>query len=363
VKEVIFLPNARTFYPALKKAIEGAKHHIHIEFFIWEDDQYGREFLALLVSAAQRGVAVRMLLDRVGSQSTKKEFFDPLVAAGGKLAWFRTINPLRRHFSLHLRNHRKLQVIDAAIAFVGGMNLGKEYMGENSALGFWRDSQIELRGSVAITLQHVFAEDWYFAAEERIEGGDYFPPPGPPGEHAVQVLLGGPEYESDTMAEAYVALLLHPRCRAWVSSGYFAPDERLLTALRLAALGGADVRLLNTLKSDHPFLCTIGQSYYEELMCAGVRIFEYAKGINHAKTMLLDEDLLMVGSANCDDRSLRLNFELNVLVHSAQEAKALEADFEQAFADSVEIDLETFKKRPLRRRIMEALARPLAPMT
>jgi cardiolipin synthase len=360
---VTFLPNASTFYPALEKAIREARHHIHIQFFIWETDDCGRKFLELLVAAARRGVAVRLLLDRIGSKNAKAEFFRPLVEAGGKVSWFRTINPLRNDFSLHLRNHRKLQIVDARIAFVGGMNIGKEYQGENADLGFWRDSQIELRGNVVITLQHVFAEDWYFAEEEKIEGPEYFPDPAPSAPHAVQVLLGGPDLDCDSMAEAYVAMLVHTRRRAWLSSGYFSPDDRLLAALRLAALGGADVRLLNTLKSDHPYLCTIGQSYYEELLRAGVRIFEYEKGINHAKTLLLDEDLLMVGSANCDDRSLRLNFELSVLVHCPEAARALEADYETAFAESREIDLKTFRERPFRQKCLEAIFRPFAPVT
>jgi cardiolipin synthase A/B len=362
-RNVEILPNATAFYPALQKAIEGAQHHIHIIFFIWESDYYGERFRDLLIAAARRGVAVRLLLDRVGSQKTREEFFRPLVEAGGKFAWFRTINPLRRHFSLHLRNHRKLQIIDGQCAFIGGMNMGRDNMGENPELGHWRDVQIKLGGNVIRPLQHVFAEDWFFATDERISGDEYFPPEEEASPHAAQVIIGGPDLECETMAESFIALLNHATRRAWIATGYFAPDERLLSALRLAALRGADVRLLITQKSDHPYLAGIAQSYYETLLCAGVRIFEYTEGINHAKTMLLDEDLLMVGSANCDDRSMRLNFELNILIRSQAAAARLEEEFFEDFRASEELALEKFRQRPFRRKLLEALVRPLAPMT
>jgi cardiolipin synthase A/B len=317
----------------------------------------------LLVTAARRGVVVRLLLDRMGSQHTKEDFFRPLVEAGGKFDWFRTINPFRRHFSFHLRNHRKLQIIDGHAAFVGGMNIGKSNAGESPELGQWRDVQMKIEGNVVASLQRVFAEDWYFATEEKIEGDAYFRRDLESGPYPAQVLLGGPDLDCEAMAESYIALINHASKRAWITTGYFAPDERLHCAIRLAALRGADVRLVNTQKSDHPYLAAIGQSYYESLLSAGVRIFAYKPGINHSKTMLLDDDLLVVGSTNCDDRSMRLNFELSVLLRSEDASKALEAAFQEDFSKSEEVVLETFCKRPWQRRLLEAAMRPLSPMT
>ena len=362
-EEITLLANGEEFYPALERRFREARHHIHIEFFIWENDKHGKRLRDALIDAAKRGVKVRLLLDRMGSKNTKLEFFEPLQKAGGEFAWFRAVNPLRKRFSLHLRNHRKLQVVDGKVAFIGGMNVGKEYMGENRDLGFWRDEQIEVRGNVVSALQQVFVEDWHFAAEKLIEGDEYFPDRKGCGPMAAQVILGGPDLPHDTMAESTIANLHHARNRAWIATGYFAPDARLLAALRIAALRGVDVRILNTEKSDHPYLIGIAHSYYEELMAAGVRIFEYAKGINHAKSMLIDEDLLMVGSANCDDRSMRLNFELNILLHSPEGATALERAFEEDFAESHELELKKFKLRSFKRRLLEAFVRPLAPMT
>jgi cardiolipin synthase len=175
-------------------------------------------------------------------------------------------------------------------------------------------------------------------------------------------VLGGPDLETEAMADSFAALLHHASRRVWIATGYFVPNELLLSALRLAVARGVDVRLLGSEKSDHPYLAEIGRSYYGPLLRAGVRIFEYMGGLHHAKAMLIDDDLLMVGSANCDNRSMRLNLELNVLAHCRAAARALEVIFEEDFAASREIVIEKFRNRSLRRRLLEAVVRPLAPM-
>ena len=362
ISDLRLLADAATFYPALEQRIAGARHHAHIEFFVWQDDAHGRRIRDLLIAAARRGVEVRVLIDRIGSLRTKRRFFQPLREAGGQFAWFRSINPLRRHFSIHLRNHRKIQVIDGEIAFIGGMNIGREYASEETDIGSWRDLQVELRGSVVAVLQNVFAKDWYFATEEKIEDATYYAAERTVGRHPAQVILGGPDLTCEAMAESFFAVLNHATARAWIATGYFVPDSLLLATLRLAAARGVDVRLLNTQKSDHPWFAEIGRSYYEQLMEAGVRIFEYAAGLHHAKAVLLDDAWVMIGSANCDNRSMRLNFEASVLVHSTDAAASLEAIFREDFAASQEITLETFRQRPFQRRLIEAAVRPFAPM-
>jgi cardiolipin synthase len=356
------LSDAAAFFPALAERIERARHHVHVQFFVWQQDEYGRRFRDLLVAAAKRGVQVRVLVDRLGSLQTTRRFFQPVVEVGGRFAWFRSLNPLRRHFSLHLRNHRKIQVIDGETAFIGGMNLGCEYACEDPEIGHWRDLQVELCGSVVASLQHVFAEDWYFAADEEIQDPAYYAAELETGGSVAQVLLGGPDLPFEPMGESLIAAVNHAMQRAWIASGYFVPDARLVTALRLAAARGVDVRLLNTRKSDHPWFAEIGRSYYEQLLRGGVRIFEYTGGLHHAKAMLLDERLLMVGSANWDNRSMRLNFEANVLSHCPEAAMVLDALFRRDFAVSVEVVLAEFLQRPLRQRLIEAAVRPLAPL-
>ena len=351
------------FYSALCQRIDEAREHVHVEFFIWRDDERGRELRDHLAAAAKRGVEVRVLVDQIGSIGLRRSFFDPLCQAGGKFAWFRTAHPLRNRWAFHLRNHRKLQIIDGRIAFVGGMNMAREYAGEDPKIGPWRDIQIELVGGVAKRLQMAFADDWYFVTEEKLLEKRYYPQPLAPQKHLVQSMPDGPDSTDDPIEMSIVYFLNTARRRVWLTAGYFIPKEPLLTALELAAARGIDVRLLISEKSDHPLLINVGRSYYEELLRYGVKIFEYETGINHAKVTLVDDDWLMVGSANFDIRSMRLNFELNVAVLDPVRAAELEAVLAHDFdLDSRPIVLEEFVLRPWSQRLKESLLRPLAPL-
>jgi cardiolipin synthase len=351
------------FFPALAQRIDEAREHVHIEFFIWRDDERGRELRDHLVAAARRGVEVRVLLDQIGSLGLRRSFFQSLTEAGGKFAWFRTAHPLRNRWTFNLRNHRKLQVIDGRIAFVGGMNMGREYAGEDPEVGPWRDVQIEVIGGAAKRLQMVFADDWFFATEEKLLERKYYPAPSMPQRFLVQSMPDGPDAQDDPIQMSLVYLLNTARQRVWLTAGYFVPKEPLLTALELAAARGVDVRLLVSEKSDHPLLINVGRSYYEELLRFGVKIFEYEKGINHSKVSLVDDHWLIVGSANFDIRSMRLNFELNVLVRDPERAAELEGVLRQDFEeDSRRIVLEEFVQRPRLQRWKESLLRPLAPL-
>ncbi len=360
--EIQLLTSAESFYDALKRAIAGARHHVHVQFFIVRDDEYGRDLRASLVAAAERGVQVRMLTDRVGSRSLASDFFAPLIAAGGQFYFFKTLTPLKNHFSLNLRNHRKLQIIDARTAFVGGMNLGREYAGKDPSIGGWHDIQMQLHGDVIASLQDVFANDWHFASGEKITEPEYYQRHGEDGTYLAQAITGGPDLPQEPMPKSIVMLLLAATKRVWLTTGYFVPDTLLLNALQICAARGTEVRLLVSEKSDHPFLVRIGRSFYEELLVSGVRIFEYAKGMNHGKVMAIDGEWLMVGSANFDNRSMRLNFELNVLAKNPARTAELEEVLSGYFADSDEVDLAQVKARPFQQRMIEAALRPLSPL-
>jgi cardiolipin synthase A/B len=356
------LRDAAEFYTALEKRIKGARHHVHLEFYIWHPDETGARFLVLLTEAARRGVNVRLLLDGVGSRGFEEKLLAELIKAGGRFSWFQSLDPKRNRFFLNLRNHRKLQIVDGSAAFVGGMNIGREYEGLDEDFGHWRDVQVEAQGAVVSELQDVFADDWFFATGEKISQKVYFPDFGGGARQLVHVIPGGPDRRNEPISKSIVSLLNEASERVWIATGYFVPDDIILTALELAASRGVDVRLLISEKNDHPFLVVVGRSYYGQLLAAGVRIFEYSVGVNHAKVMLADNCWSMVGSANLDYRSMRLNFELNLLTHSidsnAQLARILEHDFELC----QEIDPETFSKRPFRRKFLEAALRPLSPM-
>jgi cardiolipin synthase len=353
------LRDAREFYPALDQRIQQAKHHAHIEFYLWRGDETGRKFLRLLTETAQRGVTVRLLLDGVGSFGLRRSQLNDFREAGGKFTWFQSLDPKRGRFMLNLRNHRKLQIIDNSVAFVGGMNIGREHEGLDPQFGPWHDVQVEVIGSVVRALQEVFADDWYFATGEKIpaQSGPVYRAAYP-----THVLVGGADRANEPLSKSIVSLLHEATARVWIATGYFVPDDVLLAALELAASRGVDVRLLVAEKNDHRWLVVAGRSYYDELLAAGVRIFEYSAGTNHAKIAVADEHWAMVGSANLDYRSMRLNFELNLLFRSPEHNAALARILEQDFAASQEIDPATFARRKFHQRFSEAALRPLSPM-
>jgi cardiolipin synthase len=243
------------------------------------------------------------------------------------------------------------------------MNMGREYAGEDPRVGPWRDVQVEISGAVARKFQMIFADDWFFATEEKLLGRQYYPQPERTQTLLIQPVTDGPDGPDNPIQMSIVSLLNIARRRIWLTAGYFGPNEPLLTALQLAAARGIDVRMLVAGKSDHPLLVNVGRSFYEELLRYGVAIYEYEAGINHAKVALVDEEWAMVGSANLDVRSLRLNFELNTLVRDPQTAADLERvlikDFEHG---SRRIIPETFLRRSRWQRFQESLVRPLAPL-
>jgi cardiolipin synthase A/B len=242
------------------------------------------------------------------------------------------------------------------------MNIGREYEGLDESLGHWRDVQVEADGPIVRELQDVFADDWFFASGEKITAPEFFPEPPVRTQEISHVILGGPDRRNEPISKSIVSLLNEASDRVWIATGYFVPDDIILAALELAASRGVDVRLLISEKNDHPWLVVVGRSYYGQLLAAGVRIFEYSAGINHAKIMLADDRWAMVGSANLDYRSMRLNFELNLLFHSAARNAELERILEHDFALCQEIDPVAFGRRPFRRRFAEAALRPLSPM-
>ncbi|CAM2965335.1 cardiolipin synthase [Rariglobus hedericola] len=362
VDDTRLLPDADKFYDALLIRIAEARHHIHIQFYIWRKDATGDIFIKALVAAAQRGVKVRVLLDEVGCFFVPASYFKPIVDSGGEFSWFLTISPRRQRYLLNLRNHRKLQVIDGAIAFVGGMNIGREYQGLDPSVGGWRDMQIELTGPAACVLQESFADDWYFATKRHIEDECYYPKSFQAGPFTTLVVAGGPDSIHSPVQKSLLAMLNHTQKRIWLTSGYFVPNSVTLTAMQLCAARGVDVRLLISGKSDHPILLHIGRSYYEELLESGVRLFEYNAAIHHCKAGVIDDDWLLVGSANLDNRSMHLNFELNVLIHMPERTAELAAILKKDYDSAVEIKLDKFRNRPLRQKWIEAIVRPFGPV-
>jgi cardiolipin synthase len=361
VSSIQILRKAPPFYEALRQDIEKAQRDIHVESFIWRDDEVGKEFLDLLIAAVKRGIAVRVLIDELGSIRLRRDYFQPLIAAGGKFSWCNTLSPIKRRYSFNLRNHRKLQVIDGRIAYVGGMNFGREYLGLSTTEGDWGDVQVRVEGSVVTIFQQLFAEDWFFATGED-DVPDQSRENEQEGNIFAQVLRGGPDEEDHPMLRVNLALITQARKRLWIASGYFVPGETIQTALQVAASAGVDVRLLVSEKSEHPLLVKAGRSYYDALLRQGIRIFEYDRGIEHSKYMVIDDHWASVGSSNLDERSMRLNFELSLLTVHKKTNKELAQLFEDTLLQSHEIDRKIFAQRPYREKLLESAMRPFSPL-
>ncbi len=344
----------------LLAAIEGARHHVHLEYFILRSDATGMQLLEVLTKKAKEGVQVRLLYDAMGGLHFKRSALVPLTEAGGEVAVFLPLNPLRSLIRVSLRNHRKIAVVDGRVAFTGGMNIGDEYLGKGR-LGYWRDAVLRIEGPAAGQLQRVFCEDWEFATRTRLEGTEYFPTLEAAGSSTLQVASSGPDQEVNTIREIYFAAILAARKRVWIASPYVIPDAGLFDALRLARHRGVDVRVLSLARPDHYVSYYAGRYYAAELLGMGVKVYQYQRGMMHAKTILVDSEWAMVGSANLDNRSLHLNFEVGCLLHDANLAAGLEEEFLRDLEVSVPMDHAVLARRTLAGRVLDNACRLLAP--
>jgi cardiolipin synthase len=353
--------DTRHAFDALLEAIRQARHHVHLEFFSIHGDEIGRRLLDLLADKARAGVEVRLLLDSVGSLYLRRAALQKLTDAGGKRAYFFPLNRLRSLIQVNMRNHRKIVVVDGQIGFTGGMNIGDPYLGMDPHIGHWRDTFLRVDGPVVAGLQDIFTEDWDFTTREALAGPDYFPDAEPSGDSVVQIAAGGPDQEVNCVREIYFMGMVEARRRLWLASPYFVPDRGILDALRLARYRGADVRLLTIMQPDHYLSFYAGRYYFTELLESGIHVYLYRKGMMHSKFMLVDGEWGMVGSANLDIRSLRLDFEAGVMLHSPALVAEMEAAYERDLADAVPLDVKEFGSRPLLTRLLENACRLLAP--
>lgn len=350
-------------YEAMLEALRAARHHVHLQFFIFRGDASGRRFIDALCECAGRGVQVRFLYDAVGSYKLPSRLVRRLQEAGGHAAAFLPIlDPLSR-LRVNLRNHRKILIVDGTVGFTGGLNIGDEYLGKSARFGPWRDTFVRIHGPAVEGLQWVFLEDWYFTTEETFSGPDYFPAfPTLPGRTPIQVVHSGPDLEYKAIRETYFAAILNGRKRVWVASPYFVPDAGLRDALMLAARSGVDVRFLGLFRPDKwiPFLAA--RFYWTDVLAAGVKVYQYAAGMMHSKYLLVDGEWASVGSANLDNRSLLLNFEANCQIFDPAVVAELEQQFVRDLAVSVRIDPQVYAGRPGVARLAENAARLFSPI-
>jgi cardiolipin synthase len=347
----------------LEGAVREARRSIWVEYYLIRNDATGKAFLDLLAARAREGLDVRLLYDAIGSMRLDRERLEAIRRGGGHAEPFLTLNPFRRRWAVHLRNHRKLVVIDGERGFSGGMNVGDEYSGQarRRGLAHFRDSHLALEGPVVGDLALIFSEDWNLATGQRI-APRVSPVPLEGGNAEVTVIPSGPDQEYNATGMAYFAGIASARRRCWLTTPYFIPDAATVRALESAALRGVDLRVLLPARADVLMVGPAARSFYPGLLRSGLRIFEYQPSMLHAKTMVVDGLLSLVGSGNVDFRSFRLNFELGALVESAEFARVLEARFEQDLRSSREVTETDVASRSLCARLGQGAARLLAPL-
>ena len=328
----------QSLFESASRAVQAARRHVHLLIYIFKSDGTGQRTMELLAATARRGVEVRVLIDGVGSLATNSSFFAPLREAGGHVASFLPFAPFRHPLRINLRNHRKLLVVDGAVAYTGGRNIGDEYAIDRS----WRDLHMRVEGPVVPTLQRVFVEDWHFATDELLEDARYFPVVPATGDVPVQVVESGPDQEEPPAEELMFGAVVSARESIDIATPYLVPTEALQQALASAARRGRRVRILLPEAVDHALVRWAGDAYLPVLLDAGV-CFWRRKGMAHGKALIVDGSWATMGSINLDMRSLRLNFELNLAFPHPPTALALRRWFENELASSTPIakkDLE-----------------------
>lgn len=361
--DVRLLVDGAAKYESLLADIASARSHIHLEYYIWHPDRTGTALRDALVERARAGVKVRLLVDALGGARCR-HLFAELVAAGGELAWF---HPTRfghiwQRPWTNLRSHRKIVVIDGRIGYTGGMNVSDD-QNEGVNPRAYRDLHLRVEGNMVRALQLVFVEDWAYATGERDFIGEVArqTPRLPAGEVCAQVITSGPDSPWEAIHRAYVGAIHAARERVWLVTPYFVPGEAAMMSLTSAALAGLDVRLLVPRMSDSRLVTLAARSYFGPLLVAGVKIYEYGPRMLHTKALLIDDSTVVIGSANFDHRSFRLNFEVSALLEDAGLGAAMAQLIEGELASAPRV--RQGRRRPLlTARLPEALARLMSPL-
>lgn len=351
-------------FSALFKDIEAAEHHVHLQYYILKNDSIGKKLMELLTAKAKAGVKVFILYDDIGSNALPGGFFEGFEKAGGKsaaslpspLPWF---NP-----RINYRNHRKIAIIDGQIGYIGGFNVGDEYLGGNEKMGYWRDTHIRIKGSAVQSLQHIFLTDWNLASHRHsVQYSEaYFPESVIQEGAALQIVASGPDEPMDQIKYGLLKLIASAQSTIRIQTPYFIPDDSILDAISIAALSGIDVAIMIPCKADHLFIHDANLSFLEEMIDAGVRVYQYENGFMHAKMLTIDGKALTIGSANLDVRSFSLNYEANAFIYDRKIAAEMDRIFAQDIKLSSRVTKEMFKKRTLFERGKQRLARLFAPI-
>lgn len=354
------LKDGKETFTEIIRSLKKAEKFIHLEYYIFRSDRLGRKIMTILKEKAKLGVEVLFIYDAAGSRKLAFEEIEAMKAAGIKVQAF---SPLKYGFfnqKVNFRNHRKIIVIDGKIGFVGGLNVGVEYLGEDEKVGYWRDTHLLLKGGAVYSLHMVFLLDWeYVSGEKLLQNYSSYKTVVDDGvlDGAVQVVASGPDTQQGLMSDFYFSMIASATKSIWIASPYFVPDESIRTALRVASAKGIEVRLIIPEINDGFFTQYASRSYFPELLKYGAEIYSYKKGFLHQKIIIVDGNLASLGTANMDMRSFHLNFEVNVFLYGTSSIRDLVAHYEEDMEYSEKISPVQYYKRGISERAKESFAR------
>ena len=348
-------------FDAIFDQIARANDYVLVQKYILRDDGLGRRFKAALIDRARAGIRVYLLFDEIGCSELPNTYLSDLREGGVDAQPFKTARGLRNRFRLNFRNHRKIVIVDGTVAIVGGLNVGDEYAGEDDKLGAWRDTSVMLQGPAVQCVQLSFLEDWYWAMRQVPEL-NWLPRPVEQVDRRALVLPTGPADDIESCGLFFVQAIESARERLWIGTPYFVPDASVVSALQLAAMRGVDVRIMLPHKADHPIVQLAAYSFLEETVPAGVKLYRYQPGFMHQKVMLIDDDVATVGTANMDNRSFRLNFELTIVIADADFSGQVQRMLEHDLSQSRLFKVEHLAHRSIFFKFAVRFARLLAPV-
>ncbi|UWG99027.1 cardiolipin synthase [Dehalobacter sp. DCM] len=359
---VCIYTDGRKKFEELFLAFSEAKNHIHVQYFIIKRDSLGKQLIKILTKKALEGVEVRLLIDALGNQLRQTDL-EPLLAAGGKVKIFFPSYLSYINLRLNYRNHRKLAIIDGKIGFIGGFNIGNEYIGLKAKMGYWRDTHLKITGSAVLSIQSRFLLDWKAASGDKIRYSEkYYPPPSIKGSCGIQIVSSGPDSPYEEIKQGYIKMIHAARKSIVIQTPYFVPDASIQEALKIAAISGVDVKIMIPNKPDHMFVYWATYSFVGDLLGAGVKVYIYNRGFLHSKTIVVDEKIASVGTANFDIRSFKLNFEVNAFLYDVNISQILHQAFVDDMLSSEELTLEKYMKRSILIKFKESISRLMAPV-
>lgn len=350
-------------FTSLFSDIENAKHHVHILYYIFREDDLGKKLCSLLAKKASEGIEVRVLLDHVGSRFISKRQINSLKASGCEVAFFFPSKVKYLNFQANYRNHRKIVVIDGSIGYLGGFNVGDEYISKSKKFGFWRDTHLRIEGDSIISLQIRFFLDWRHASKKLLQISTlYIKESLSTGKAGVQIVSSGPDTIHEQIKQGFIKMINKATDYIFIQTPYLIPDESIMEALKIAAVSGVDVKIMIPNMPDHIFVHWASYSHMGELLPYGVKVYLFKEGFLHAKTIVVDDQISSVGTCNFDNRSFKLNFEVNAFIYDKETAVDLKSIFENDLNSCYEMTLDLYEKRSLIIKVKETVSRLFSPI-